>query len=314
MLGRITKAHWLLHFIVFIWGWSPIIGRAIESQALQLVWFRMSITILALFLFFILKRENLSTSPKKITTLFTIGGIIAFHWFCFYHAIKVSNVSVTLVGFSTGTIFTALIEPLFYKRKLILYELFFGLIIIGAITLIMLQDFNSQTTKTLNNEKSISFSLGIFYGTLAAFTSSLFTVFNGILVRNTSSSIITCYELSGGLIFISIYILFTGGFNGVNNFFVISGWDYFYLTILAVVGTAFPFIASTNLLKKISPYTMTLTVNLETVYGIILAAIIFKEHQQLTPLFYISTGIILSVILLNAMLKNFLSKRNPQKN
>ena len=314
MLGKVTKAHWLLHFIVFIWGWSPIIGRAIETQALQLVWFRMSITVLALLIYFIIKKENLKATPKKKFTLIAIGGIIAFHWFCFYHAIKVSNVSITLVGFSTGTIFTSIIEPLFYKRRIILYELFFGLIIIGAIAMIMLQDWNTEAPIASTNEKPINFSLGIFYGIMAAFTASLFTVFNGILIRNTTSSVITCYELSGGLIFISIYIFFTGGFvvsASGEGFFEIPKWDYFYLAILSIVGTAFPFIASTNLLKKISPYTMTLTVNLETVYGIILAAIIFKEHKQLTPLFYISTGIILSVILLNAMLKNYLNKRNP---
>ena len=315
MLGRITPSHWLLHFIVFIWGWSPVLGRAIETQALQLVWFRISITILALFIYFIIKKERLSESPKKILILLGVGGIIAFHWFCFYHAIKVSNISITLVGFSTGTIFTAIIEPLFYKRRVILYELFFGMVIIGAIAIIMLQE-NPETNihNSSQTEKPIDFSLGIFYGMMAAFTASLFTVFNGLLVRKTSSAVITCYELSGGLIFISLYILITGGFNdrtGTGSFFILPSTDYFFLSLLAVIGTAFPFIASTNLLKKISPYTMTLTVNLETVYGIILAAIIFKEHQQLTMLFYVATGVILLVILLNAMLKNYLSKRTP---
>jgi drug/metabolite transporter (DMT)-like permease len=311
MIGKITRAHWLLHFIVFIWGWSPIVGKAIETQALQLVWFRMSITILALLIFFMLKKEPLTASPKKILTLCGVGGIIAFHWFCFYHAIKVSNVSITLVGFSTGTIFTAIIEPIFYKRRIILYELFFGTLIIGAIAMIMYQDLNAQSQIKSLKEKPIDFSLGILYGMLAAFTASLFTVFNGLMVRNTTSSVITIYELSGGLIFLSLYILTTGGFSlqENNNFFILPHWDYFFLSVLAIVGTAFPFIASTNLLKKISPYTMTLTVNLETVYGIILAAIIFHEHKQLTPLFYIATSIILLAILLNAILKQYLSKR-----
>lgn len=251
------------------------------------------------------------SNPKKIMILCGIGGIIAFHWFCFYHAIKVSNVSITLVGFSTGTIFTAIIEPLFYKRRIILYELFFGMIIIGAIAMIMYQDLTANTQIKSLHEKHVNFSLGIIYGMLAAFTSSLFTVFNGILVRTTTSTVITFYELGGGLIFLSLYILINGGFSAKenDNFFVLPYWDYFYLSILAIVGTAFPFIASTNLLKKISPYTMTLTVNLETVYGILLAAVLFKEHRQLTPLFYGATAIILCVILLNAVLKNYLSRR-----
>ncbi|MBC7862790.1 MAG: EamA family transporter, partial [Bacteroidia bacterium] len=108
---------------------------------------------------------------------------------------------------------------------------------------------------------------------------------------------------------LSIYLLATGNLLE-GNFFILPQRDYLFLSILAVVGTAFPFIASTNLLRKLSPYTITLTVNLETVYGIILAAVLFKEHEQLTTLFYIATGIILCTILLNAILKNYLDKRN----
>ena len=315
MLGKITKAHGLLHFIVFIWGWSPILGRAIDAQALQLVWFRILITLLALIVYFIFIRENLKTDGKTALILAGIGGVISFHWFCFYNGIKVSNVSVTLVGFSTGTIFTSLIEPFFYKRKIILYELFFGAVIIFAIGLIMWEDLTRVNTPDSEPKTKVDFGLGIFYGALAAFTSSLFTVWNGMLVRKVKSTMITFYELSGGIVCLSVFLLLNGNFTGKENFFSISSHDYFYLGILAVVGTAFPFIASTNLLKKISPYTMTLTVNLETVYGILLAAILFKEYEQLTGLFYFSTCLILLVIVGNAAFKNHLeNKKAHQKN
>jgi drug/metabolite transporter (DMT)-like permease len=319
MFGKITPAHLLLHFIVLIWGWSPILGRAIETQAFQLVWFRMAITIVAVSLYFLIKKESIVTSLKKMGILVGVGAVIAFHWFCFYNAIKVSNVSITLVGFSTGTIFTSFIEPLFYRRRIIPYEIIFGLLIIGAIAMIMYEDLSgARTEKVLESlgesATKINFSLGIFFGVLAAFTSSLFTVWNGLLVRTTTSTVITFYELSGGLLALSVYLLASGGFtntpaSGSGNFFVLPKWDYIFLAILSIVGTAFPFIASTNLLKKISPYTMTLTVNLETVYGIILAAVLFKEYKQLTPLFYIATIIILLVILFNAILKNYLERK-----
>jgi drug/metabolite transporter (DMT)-like permease len=325
MLGKITPAHFLLHFIVLIWGWSPILGRAIETEALQLVWFRIALTVVVLSIYFFLKKENLLAGRKKISILLGVGAVIAFHWFCFYNAIKVSNVSVTLVGFSTGTIFTSLLEPLFYKRRIVPYEIIFGLLIIGAIAMIMYEDLSgSRVAKVaVAGDNDMNFSLGIMYGVIAAFTSSLFTVWNGLLVRDTSSGVITFYELGGGLLALSAYLLVTGEFTHhtatlvmdgkpqtvETSFFILPEWDYIYLAILSVVGTAFPFIASTNLLRKLSPYTITLTVNLETVYGIILAALLFREYEQLTPLFYIATGIILLVIVFNAMLKNYLDKK-----
>lgn len=315
MLGKITPAHYLLHFIVLIWGWSPILGRAIETEALQLVWFRIAITIAALSIYFFFIKENLRVERRKLVLLAGIGGVIAFHWFCFYNAIKVSNVSITLVGFSTGTIFTSIIEPVFYKRRFIPYEILFGLVIIGAIGMIMYEDISGRRIEKIAEagKDKIDFTMGIVYGIIAAFTSSLFTVWNGLIVRNTSSGVITFYELSGGLLALSVYLLATGMFTGSGtNFFEIPRQDFFFLSILAVVGTAFPFIASTNLLKKLSPYTITLTVNLETVYGIILAAVLFREYEQLTPLFYFATALILFVIVLNAAFKNYLSSRKKR--
>jgi drug/metabolite transporter (DMT)-like permease len=290
---HITKNHWLLHFIVFIWGWSPVLGKAISVQAFQLVWFRILITLIALSVYFFSQKISLKVSRKDLLILSGIGVIIAFHWFCFYHAIKVSNVSITLVAFSTGTLFTSVIEPLFYKRRVYPYEIIFGLIIIGAICLI----FSIET----------EYYLGIIFGILAAFTSSLFTVWNGLLVRKLESPVITFYELAGGFVSLSLYLLFTGEFS--KEFFILSTSDVFFLSILSVVGTAFPFVASVNLLKKLSPYTITLTVNLETVYGIIFAFFIWRQSEQMKGSFYVGAGMILLVIFLNAIVKARLSSK-----
>jgi drug/metabolite transporter (DMT)-like permease len=282
----------LLHLIVFIWGWSPILGKLISVQAFQLVWFRMFITLIAIAVYIILIRQNLKISKKEFFRLTGIGAVIAFHWFCFYHAIKVSNVSVTLVAFSTGTLFTSIIEPVFFKRKVLWYEIIFGLLIVGAILMI----FNVET----------QYALGILFGMLAAFTSSLFTVWNGLMIRTVPSPVITVYELGGGFAALSIYLLLTGNLHA--EFFAIPSQDWLWLSILAVVGTAFPFVASTNLLKKISPFTVTLTVNLETVYGIILAFFIWRKDESMTLTFYIGASIILATILANAVLKHRMEK------
>jgi drug/metabolite transporter (DMT)-like permease len=284
---HISKDHLLLHFIVFIWGWSPIFGKAISLQAFQLVWFRILITLLILALYFSVFKIALKVSTKHFWILSGIGVVIAFHWFCFYNAIKVSNVSITLVAFSTGTLFTSIIEPIFYKRKFYLYEMIFGLIIIGAIWLI----FSVET----------QYYLGIIFGMLAAFTSSLFTVWNGLLVRKAESPVITFYELLGGVLSLSVYLLCTGEFS--KEFFVVSSTDIMFLSIFCVVGTAFPFVASVNLLKRLSPYTVTLTVNLETVYGIIFAFLLWPETEKMKPSFYVGAGLILLVIFANAIFK-----------
>ena len=289
----VTRQHWLLHLIVFIWGWSPIFGKAISLQAFQLVWFRILLTLAALFIYFRWKKIPLAVDRKSLGTLLFIGCVISFHWFCFYNAIKVSNVSITLVAFSTGTLFTSIIEPIFYKRRFYAYEMVFGLLIIGAIYMI----FSIET----------QYYLGIIFGILAAFTSSLFTVWNGLLVRRMESPVITFYELSGGLLSLTLYLLFAGEFNA--PFFDVSARDYFFLSIFCIVGTAFPFVASVNLLRKLSPYTVTLTVNLETVYGIIFAFILWPETEKMRGSFYLGASLILAVIFANALFKARLYKK-----
>lgn len=283
----------LLHFIVFIWGWAPILGKVISVDAFQLVWFRILLTIIVLLIYFTATKQSLRIAKKDLIQLFGIGAIIAFHWYCFYHAIKISNVSVTLVAFSTATFFTSIIEPIFYKRRLIKYELVFGMVIVGAIAMI----FQVET----------QYAAGIILGILAAVTSSLFTVFNGLLVKRIPSAVITVYELGGGFIALSAYLFVSGNFT--QDFFSIKASDWGWLCLLSVVGTAFTFVASVNLMKHISPYTVSLTVNLETIYGIILAYLIWQKDEAMTPGFYVGTLIILATIFGNGILKSYLKKK-----
>lgn len=283
----------LLHFIVFIWGWSPILGKLISVQAFQLVWFRMLLTVMAVSVYLFIIKQNIKIARKDVFKLVGIGTVIAFHWFCFYHAIKISNVSVTLVAFATGTLFTSIIEPYFYERKIIRYELVFGMVIIGAIAII----FKVET----------QYATGIIFGILAALTASFFTVINSLLVKRIPSPVITIYELGGGFLSLSVYLLLTGQLD--HNFFEISTADWLWLLLFSVVGTAFPFIASIHVMKKISPYTMTLTINLETIYGIIIAYFIWEKDEAMTPGFYLGTLIILATIFGNGILKNYLKKQ-----
>lgn len=280
--------YFLLHFIVFIWGWTAILGKAIELPALQLVWLRMPIALGGIFLFMILRRHNLVTDLKKLGIYFGLGLIVALHWICFYAAIKESNVSVTLACFSTGSLFSAFIEPFFFKRKVRVYEVVFGLMVVAALIMI----FRVET----------QYTYGIILGILAALTSSIFGVFNGILMRNGHNGpLVSLYEMTGGFIGMSIYVLIARPWEG--GLFTMTAQDFWLLLLLGLLCTSMPFLISLHILKTISPYTVSLTLNLETLYGIIFAYFIFHEDKQLTGTFYVGSAIILSTIFINGWIK-----------
>lgn len=252
----------------------------------------MLITVAAIFIYLKFSKVNFKIPLNDLLKLIGVGSIIALHWFCFYHAINVSNISVTLVAFATGTLFISVIEPLFFKRKIILYEIVFGILILAAISII----FNIETR----------YALGILLGVLSALTAAFFTVFNGLLVKRITPQLISFYELAGGFLALTLFLLFNGTFQ--KEFFIVSPVGWFWLSVLAIVGTAYPFIVSINLMKSISPFTITLTVNLETVYGIILAYIFWQKEEAMTPGFYIGTLIILLAVFGNGVLKKYLVK------
>ncbi|MCK6640593.1 MAG: DMT family transporter [Bacteroidia bacterium] len=280
--------YFLLHLIVFIWGWTAILGKAIELPALQLVWLRMPIALAGIFLFMILRRHNLVTDIKKLSIYFGLGMIVALHWICFYAAIKESNVSVTLACFSTGSLFSAFIEPFFFKRKVRVYEVVFGLMVVAALIMI----FRVET----------QYTFGIILGILAALTSSVFGVFNGILMRNGHNGpLVSLYEMTGGFIGMSIYVLIARPWEG--GLFTMTTQDFWLLLLLGLLCTSIPFLISLHILKTISPYTVSLTLNLETLYGIIFAYFIFHEDKQLTGTFYVGSAIILSTIFINGWIK-----------
>lgn len=287
MFKGINKHQLLLHFIVLIWGFSPILGRFITCSTMQLVWFRILFTLILITGYIVVSKVSIKVSRADLFKLAIIGIIIAIHWLCFYGAIKVSNVSVTMAAFSTGTLFTAITEPLILKRKILWYELLIGLIIIGAICMIF--------------SVEITYWLGITLGIIAAFTASIFSVLNAIMVRKINSTAISYIELWFGLIGLSIYLVCTNGFSA--DFFILNNQAILGLVLLAGICTAFPFIASVNLMKHLSPYTITLTVNLETVYGIILAILIYEENKELSMTFYAGVLVILFSIFFNAWLK-----------
>ena len=278
-----------LHFLVVIAGITAVLGELISLDAIPLVWYRMSIGAVLMLGYIILKKKPLRVPLKVLFNLSVAGIIIALHWITFFAAINVSNISITLAMFSTGAFFASLIEPLFFKRKIIGYEILFGLIVIVGIVLI------TQT--------ELKYILGIVLGISSALFSTLFAVLNGKFVQHYPPSIISFYEFISGVLFMSIFLAFReDGFNVA--YFQISLSDWIYLFILASVCTAYAFIASIHVMKYITPYTVVLTYNLEPIYGIILAMVLFPESETMRPLFYVGAGLIIFTVLLNAVFKN----------
>ncbi len=282
------KSYLHLHLIVFIWGFTAILGKLISLDALPLVWFRMLFAVGFIFIYIKFKKIPIAISKKTLLLFLIAGFIIAMHWFTFFKAIKVSNVSITLACLSTGAFFTSLLEPIFFGKKVVWYEVFFGLIVIFGLYIIFKVEGN--------------YIYGMILALISAFLSASFAVINSYFVKKYNPTTISFYELAGGVLFLSIMLLFSGSFSV--SFFKLSLSDFMYLLILSSICTAYAFIASTAVMKFISPYTVMLTINLEPIYGIILAVLIFKDNEKMSSEFYFGAAIILATVIINGILKS----------
>jgi drug/metabolite transporter (DMT)-like permease len=287
--------HYLhLHFLVFIAGFTAILGEVISIGSIALVWHRMFIALLLTFLFLIYKGYNLIINTKNLLKFSIAGIIIALHWITFFEAIEQSNISITLAMFSTGAFFASLLEPIFFKRKVRPVEIILGFLVICGVFIILNANINSF--------------IGVVLGITSALLASLFSVLNGKLVQKNNPIVISFYEFLSGVIFILLYLIFSGTLAELTITSLIS-YDYLYIFILGSICTAYAFIASVHILKYLSPYTLVLTYNLEPVYGILLAIFIFPETEKMEFSFYVGTLIILSTIIINSILKFRKSKK-----
>jgi drug/metabolite transporter (DMT)-like permease len=289
MLNDNIKSYLHLHLIVFIWGFTAIIGALISLDALPLVWWRMFLAVTFILVYIKFKNIPLKVPRKTVIAFLFAGLIIMLHWFTFFKAIKVSNVSVTLACLSTGAFFASLIEPVLFGKKVVWYEILFGLIVVGGLYIIFNVDMQYTT--------------GIILALSSAFLSALFSVINGKFAKEYNATTISFYELSGGVLFLSVFLLFSGEFT--SSFFQISMSDLGWLLLLASVCTAYAFITSVKVMKFLSPYTVMLTINLEPVYGIVLAVLVFQDKEKMSSSFYVGAAIILATVILNGIVKNY---------
>ncbi|MBC7850163.1 MAG: DMT family transporter [Chitinophagaceae bacterium] len=289
------KAFIQLHLAVFLAGLTGILGRLIELNAALLVWWRLLISAVTMWILFALMKKLHRLSKKDIMKVAGVGVIASLHWVTFFASIKYSTVSVALVCFSAVGFFTAILEPLITGRKFRAVELLLGLLVMAGIFIIFHFDPAYKT--------------GILVGLVSAFLGSIFPICNGIFVKRMNTETLMTYELTGGLLALTVLMPVYVYLFPTNYFFPTSS-DWGWLLILAWLCSVWAFQLSANALKKISAFTVNLTYNLEPVYGIILAFLVYQENELLTGGFYAGLSLILLAVVLQTI-RVYRDRKNP---
>jgi drug/metabolite transporter (DMT)-like permease len=275
-----------LHIAVLLAGFTGVLGRLISLNESLLVWYRLGITVITLLLLCLIRGAVPKISLTNGLKIFAVGALVAFHWVAFYASIKFSNISIALVCFSTVGFFSALLEPLVLKKKIAIVELVLGSLAIVGVYLI----FHFDTR----------FRNGIIFGIASAFLAALFTIFNKKVVEENEPATVTLYELMGGFLVLTICLPAYLHFSNIHFSFP-SPSDWIWLFMLSWFCTVLAFFLSLSALKKVSAFTVNLTYNLEPVYGILLAFLIYHENEDLRASFYAGLLLIVLAVLVQMM-------------
>ena len=289
------KFHILLHAVIFLWGFTGILGKLIHLDFYHIVWNRLLFALIGLVIaFYFMKRSIKIQSKTELFKLIGVGILVAAHWLTFYKSIQLSTASLGILCLSTTTLHVTWLDPIVRKKKFSKLEFLLGLLVIGGIYVVS-NDFNPNDYEALA------------YGLTSALLAALFSVFNGHIVQNTNSSTMTFYELLTGFVFISIIFMFQGKID--STLFEMTLSDFLWLLFLGLICTSFAFMASINALKHLGAFTVSLSINLEPVYTILLAIFILHENEKLGSSFYLGSLIIIAVVALNPILKYYLKKK-----
>lgn len=289
------RAYIQLHIAVVLFGFTGVLGRLISLDAVPLVWWRVLLTTVSIFVLFAARGLLRGLSRRHIAKYLAIGILVALHWITFFWSIKLSNVSIALVAFATQSFFTAICEPLITRSPFHRYELAIGFLVIPAMWLIV-------------NEVDLSMQMGLYVGIVSAFLMATFTSMTKNLIHTATPVQITFFQIGGAWLFISLLLPFIPDLSLSD--LALKGMDIAYLLILALACTTLAYVLSMYSLKYINAFTANLAVNLEPIYGILLATAIFAEHQQLTPGFYVGAALMISTIFIHAFVRKAVAKRN----
>jgi drug/metabolite transporter (DMT)-like permease len=270
------KALFRLHVAIVLAGLTAVLGKLIGLAEGPLVWWRLFLACGALWL---LAGQHLRRTPPPaafVGKALLVGALVGLHWLCFFGSVKYANVSIALVCFSSAGFFSALFEPLVMRRRPVPVELVLGLLSMAGIALI----FHFDTR----------YKLGIALGVISGALASLFSIFNKRLVVQASGLALTTFTLSGALVAISLVLPWYHW--GLGSAFWPQATDWLWLLILALLCTVLAYWLQLQALHYLSAFTLNLSYNLEPVYGIVLAMVLFRENKVLHPAFYAGAGLI----------------------
>ena len=282
-----------LHFIVFIFGFTSVLGALISISAIPLTIYRMGIATLFLALFILFYDVNKFKLKKSaIIKILICGIIIALHWITFFYAIKISNVSITVSMMASAAFLTSLIEPLFFRKKFLLYEFILGVLSLIGVSII----FNAE----------LQYINGLIVALISAILVSVFTLLNSTVVNNNSSITISFYELLIGFMFslFYYYLFFEKSFFSIK----LEYQDFILLIILGIICTSYAFTKSIDLINYLKPFTIMMIINMEPVYAIFISLIVFGESEYLSINFYIGFMLVLVSVIINGIYKYKINK------
>ncbi|MCX6191392.1 MAG: DMT family transporter [Flavobacteriia bacterium] len=284
------KYHILMHFIIFLWGFTGILGKLIHKDALHIVWYRTLIAFVALGLFLLYLGKDLRLTKKMAPKVIGVGLIVAIHWMTFYYSIQLSTASLAILCLSTTTLHVSWLEPLVMNKKFSLRQLLMGLVVISGISFVSL-DFSGQEL------------LALFFGLFSALCAAFFSVFNAKLSEKTSAEQLTFYEMIAAFVLVSFVLLGLGKLNASDLSLSLN--DFYWLLFLGVICTSFAFLATIIIVRKLGAFTVSLNINLEPIYTILLAIVLLNEHKSLSTNFYLGAAIIVLVLLINGLIRHF---------
>lgn len=283
-----NKRYGLLHFIIFLWGCTPILGKLIQVSSLRLVFWRLIFASLSLFVFVRWKGISLRFQSKPFTAVFATGLLVGIHWYTFYEAIKISNVTACMVGFSTITLFASILQPLILKKPFYISDIVYGLVLMAAIIFLI-------------HRNGVIMMDGILMGMVSAFFGALFSVINGRLAIHHHPVSLTLVEFIGAFVFMAVIRLIIPDSGA---YWEIPGQsDLIYLLILSVVCTGLAFTLSIEVLRDFDPLTIILTNNLEIVYGLVFSFLLFRQSEQLHSDSYVAIAFILLSVFTYPLVK-----------
>ncbi|MBT1687521.1 DMT family transporter [Dawidia soli] len=277
--------YYKLHFIVFLWGFSAILGKLVTIPAVEMIVWRALFAFLGMGFVIFTTRSSFVVGTRDLIRLLLIGVIVAVHWIAFFGAARVSNVSVSLIGFATNSLWAAILEPWFNRTRIKKFEIALGLVVIFGLYIIFSFDFQ--------------YKLGLLMGIAAGFTSALFSIFNARAVKHLHPFTITFYEMIGvflaALLFLPVYQHFWAT-DHVLHLLPSGVMDVIYIALLAGVCSVYAYTVAVELMKRISVFVIQLSLNLEPVYGIVMATIIFGSAEKMGWNFYLGTCIIMLAV------------------